>query len=1018
VEIIRTRIFEAGNVYARRPVIEMTLAATPMPELTAEEVAGLLASLPPLRDEVTDFAGYRRLTDKASVPASAVVEVLAVILQRYMNWPLRFSSWWPDRDGDAAQAVFEIGTRRAGLRAGRLAVQLLAAFLEDREADLQALFGDIIRSLVRSTGRETPPLDALNVARAASRRGIAWTPLPDSFYLRLGTGRHAHVLLGSETTTTSSIGRDLARRKSVTNTILSAAGLPVARQKVARRLQDAQAAAAEIGYPVVVKPSDGNMGKGVTIGITDADGLARAFGRAQIVSRDVVIEEVIAGEEHRLLVIDGRFVAAAGRRPAQVVGDGVSSVHDLVARENARPIRETLLPGRMAARLPIHLDEEAIRILAEQNRDEDSLPEKGEIVFLRRESNVSRGGDSTDQTDRVHPSVREVAERAAKVLGIDVCGVDFLSTDISRPWQETGGAICEVNTRPGLILHKVVSEGQGKDVSDDLLHMLYPKGARSSIPVVAILECAEAGALRSAIEVAAARAGRRLGAKIPASAKKAARKETRRLESVSALQWDESIDAAVVEVSARDVARRGLGLERVDLAILPPSVEDETTRRACAALSRAAGNRVVTIEDPDAMASALRVVGLRARRKSPPAVMAEAKKAAPTRKPTGDFTAMLVGDIGFGESYMHHPRAGSLQQLLGTHGHIYSLQKLRGLLGSADMVVGNLEAPLSAIPDAALRGRKKYLCWSDAEQSVAALKEAGIHAVTLANNHALDGGAVGLMETLASLRAAKIPSFGAGPDAERAGRPLVKKFEIGGIEHSLVFFGAFEHRQRYENRYRWYARRDTAGVNELSAERIGATIENLRDRLPRPIFVAYPHWGVDYTDVNDAQRETAEALVAAGVNLIIGHGSHTAQAIEMIGRTPVVYGLGNFVWNTPGRFTKMEAKPYGLAAALRFRQGASGPEATLRLYPILTDNNLTSFQNRLLDEAEFAEVAPELTRTWHQTPRLGADAVASHFEIDVPLRPTGRPLDERQKLFKPNGALPSDLGHGKAMAIN
>lgn len=1018
MKILKTKALDAGNVYSRRPVMELMLAPHQDQLLAPAEIAQFLGVLPGLREDVTDFPGFARVAAaEAPVPAAALVEVVALMLQRYMNWPLRYCSWRPGRTSRENLAVFEIATRRVGLYAGRVAVELLTAHLDETDTDLDGLFRERMRALVKRTGRETPSLDALSIARAAAARGIIWSSLPELTYVRLGSGRHAHTLIGSESTKTSSIARRLARRKSVTNAILDAAGLPVARQRQVRRVEDAQEAALELGFPVVIKPSDGKMGKGITVGVTDETGVAAAFERAQAVSRSVILEAFIPGEEYRLLVIDGRFVAAAHRRPARVCGDGVSTVSELVARENACPIRDAILPGRMVARLPIVIDAEATRILEEQGHSEGSVPGKDEIVFLRRESNVSRGGDCVDRTERVHPSIRSAAERAATALGIDVCGVDFICTDIGRPWRETGAAICEVNIRPGLCLHSHATEGQRHDVAAKVVQMLFPKGASSRMPIIAVPGGPEGKRLQSRIEAAAARAGRKLGLLAGSADDRPLRKETQRLESAADLQWSDSIELAVVAYDPDTVARSGLGLERIDLAILPAATASRKMQRSAAALARAAGNRIATIDEPRALAAALEALGLPQPQRSKGPAYAAVKPKPRAQAASESFTALLLGDIGFGEAYMHHPRASALQRLLSEHGHVHSFANLRPMLGAADVVVGNLEAPLAAAPDEGLRGRKKYLGWSDGERAVNALKEVGVHAVTLANNHALDGGTRGLMETLTRLRAAKISSFGAGPDIESAGRPLVARFRLGGVERSLVIFGGFEHRARYESRYRWYARQSQPGVCQISAETIRAAIQTLRTRLPRPIFIAYPHWGVDYTGTNDAQREAARDLVAAGVDLIIGHGTHTTQSVEMVNDRPVVYGIGNFVWNTPGRFGKLEAKPYGYAAAVHMRAAGADLEAVVRLYPILTDNRLTDFQNRPLGEAEFEATAADLTGDWSLRPRMGRDGAGCHFEFDLPLHALTRAAP-RSAIAAPGTSRvrePQALGVGSAL---
>ena len=807
---------------------------------------------------------------------------------------------------------------------------------------------------------------------------------------------------GSETTRTPSIAKNLAQRKGLTTAILREAGLPVAMHKLVRRLETAEEAARSLGFPVVVKPADGNRGIGVSIGISTEAEIAPAFERAQAVSRGVLVERFIPGNEYRLLVVDGRFVAAALRRPAMVIGDGTSTVAELVALENARPERETILPGQMAARLPIEIDVEACELLAQQGLDQDAVPEADAQVLLRRQSNVSQGGDSVDFTDAVHPSIRTVAERAATVLGIDVCGVDFISRDVGKPWWETGAAICEVNTRPGLVLHTRVSEGERRDVASDVVSMLYPQGASHRTPVVALLEGAETPELVRSIAEAAARAGSRLGVFCRSETFAGLGSEVHRLEVPAAVAWDERIDVAVVEVSAHDVVRRGLGLERIELAVVSGG-DTSATPAAVAALARTSGKRAVAAEHPETLDLMLSALGLGWRDGRARAAIPNSLRLPEKGRDRESFNVLMVGDVGFGESYAHRPRAEQLPILLKNRGHGYCFSRLSAVMRAADLIIGNLEAPLSKMPDPSLRGRKKYLGWSDPEPAAQALREAGFSAVSLANNHSLDCGVAGVNETMGRLENSGIASFGAGKDLEAAEQPFISTFLVGGVQRSIVVFAGFEHRLRYEQRYRWYARRGSSGVSEISAARIGSAITMLRERLPSPIFVAYPHWGTDYEGVTEHQRSYARALVQAGVDLVVGHGAHVAQPVEVVDGRPVVYGIGNFVWNTPGRFARRKVKPFGVAAVLRFQAGSSD-EARLRLYPMLTDNSITNFRNRLVTVSEFPEAVREIAANLGPELKQGVDAIGQYLQIDVP---TGgrRSLGRRPRLTVP-AALP------------
>ena len=318
----------------------------------------------------------------------------------------------------------------------------------------------------------------------------------------------------------------------------------------------------------------------------------------------------------------------------------------------------------------------------------------------------------------------------------------------------------------------------------------------------------------------------------------------------------------------------------------------------------------------------------------------------------------FVGDIGFGENYMHLARAKPLQSLLSSaDGYRHTVSGVRELLDGADTLIGNLEVPLAPHPNPALRGRKKYLSWCNPDRTVNMLQELGFSALSLANNHALDAGTDGLAQSVSRLQAGAIAPFGGGPDLAHAGRPYVQFFELGGVKRSLVVFGLFEQRARYVNRYRWYADRSTPGVAALDPLRIQRSVEWLRQRLPNPVFVAYPHWGQDYQAVDPSQRDSADALLAAGVDTIIGHGTHALQGVERIDGRSVVYGLGNFVWNSPGRYEKLAALPYSAVCQLIMRPSSRGLSLETRLLPFVSDNRRTQYQSRPVTQSELNEIA-------------------------------------------------------------
>lgn len=1022
MQIDKSNFLLPGNIYSGNAVIRVT----------SQEAAGLMVDPPILkrlyralsfaRPAVLDFGALRRMRrSETAWPAAAVAEVVGIVMQRYSGWPVRFCAYRAptaatagaqtggqtseatdqttdqvtdqvtNQAGDTAQsrraqgvAVFQSTNEQIGLAAATAAFAVVQSLVEGFGGpQLRKAIRDELRKFLDATLPSTPAADALLLARVATDRGIPWQVVANSRFVRVGIGPQSRIMKGTESTTTSSIGVSISRDKSMANRLLTEAGLPVPKQRTARSEKAALAAAQDLGYPLVVKPLDGNMGRDVTIGVASDDEMKAAFARAVTQSDKAVIETLIPGQEMRLMVAGGRLLSVAIRQPAHVVGDGTKTVAELVKDENRRPERESILTGSRALMKPLRLDEDALSVLAQQGLTVESVPEAGKKAYLRRESNVSRGGSPIDVTEQVHPSIIRAAEVAARTVRLDVCGVDFITTDLSKPWQETGGAICEINSRPGLSMQMWIAPDEKRDfILQSTFNALHGEATGSGLPVVALVGTAQATRrLRQTLEALAQRSGRKLGI-VGGEAGKVAPSSTPLAATADLFKADD-IDAALILVTPRDLLASGLGLPGVAAAVMPADLGERTAavRRL---LDRVAGDAVVTADDPAALERA--AAALKLPTDGLASTWAPAKAAEPPaqddREPNaGAYTVLFTGDVGFGESYLHRPRMGGLREVLSSQGHEHSIGNLVGLLQSADYVVGNLEVPLAGTPDPALEGRKNYLGWCDPDRTVAALRGAGFDALSLANNHALDCGAAGLAQTIQRLDEAGIRHFGAGGSEDDALRPLIHSFSAGGERRTLVVFGGFESRPRYRREYRWYASRNVAGVGMISPRWIGEWIRQNGGNLTNPTYVAFPHWGTDYEDIKATQRETASELVEQGVDLIIGHGAHMAQAVEIVGGKTVLFNAGNFIWNTPGRFGKRSVPPYGVAAALRFDETGSVP--TLNLYPLMTDNEVTNFQSRPVTGPEVEASLEVLSQALPDRPVAAADGVGHHLRLAI-----------------------------------
>ncbi|MCZ0962527.1 ATP-binding protein [Paracoccus benzoatiresistens] len=621
MQIDQSSFLLPGNAHSRNAVMRATFAGAAGRIVDPQAIANLRRATAFMRPAVVDFAGWRRLRrSETGWHAAAVAEVMAVIVQRFAGWPVTYCGYRPAEAADAAEgasvwrqaqgtAIFQTTDARIGLPAAQAGFAVVQALVDGIEVpQLRRTVRGVLRGFLRTTLPVTPPGNSLLLAQTAGERGIPWQVLGRSGYVRIGLGRYARVLKGAESTLISAIGAQMAKDKGMANRLLADAGLPVAGQRTARTEEAALAAARELGYPLVVKPFDGNMGRDVTIGVSNEAEMRKAFARAVSHSGKAVIETLIQGDEVRLLVAGGKFLAAMNRQPAQVTGDGTRSVAELVGKENRRPERDTSLKGAHWLTKPIKLDEDALAVLAQQGLTVDAVPEAGQKVFLRRESNLSRGGTPLDVTDKVHPSIRQVAEAAARRLRLDVCGIDFLSTDFTRPWQETGGAICEVNSRPG-VYPQIMSAPQERRgaILEGLFNALVGEGDHRGLPVVALVGAPEATArMRQTLETLAGGAGCRLGVVGKATGLAPC---SQALETAADLFQSDDIDAALIVLTPRQLLERGLGLPRVAAAVMPSDLgrRAQAVRRT---LERVAGDAVLMGNDPAVTERAADALGL------------------------------------------------------------------------------------------------------------------------------------------------------------------------------------------------------------------------------------------------------------------------------------------------------------------------------------------------------------------------------------------------------------------------
>ncbi|WP_249341672.1 cyanophycin synthetase [Sphingomonas sp. 3P27F8] len=374
---------------------------------------------------------------------------------------------------------------------------------------------------------------------------------------------------------TSHIAVETAGNKQLTRQLLRDAALPAPRGIVVRTLADAKAQAPRLTAPLVVKPLNANHGRGVTLNVSNATDLEAAFAAARLHGPRVIIEEQIAGDDHRFLVVGGKVVAVARRLPATVTGDGITDVDALVLRANKDPRRGV---GHENVLTRLVIDDAAAAVLAAQGLTRASVPAEGQVVRLRDTANLSTGGTAEDCTDRVHPDNIFVAEQAAAAIGLDVAGIDFLSPDISRTVDQTGGGIVEINAAPGLRMHLAPSSGQARDVAGPIVDHLFPRARDSRIPVIAITGTNG----KSTTARMVARIFRDAGMTVGLTSTSGVYINDRLIRSADAsgpksarmVLANPTVDVAVLETARGGILREGLGFDRCDVGCVLNVTED------------------------------------------------------------------------------------------------------------------------------------------------------------------------------------------------------------------------------------------------------------------------------------------------------------------------------------------------------------------------------------------------------------------------------------------------------------
>ena len=475
MEVTRIRALRGPNLWSHHTAIQSIVTCSEQ-ERSIATIDGFETRL---RERFPELSALQPTGHDDHISLARVLELVALGLQAQAGCPVTFSRTTPTLESHVYQVVVEYSEEEVGRKALDLALEVCASALNDTPFDLAAAL-TALRELDEDV-RLGPSTGA--IVDAAVRRGIPYSRMTSGSMVRFGWGSKQRRIQAAEIDATSAISEAIAQDKQLTKRLLASAGVPVPAGRAVSDAEDAWVAAMEIGLPVVVKPLDGNQGKGVTVNITGREQLLKAYAVASQFRDRILVERYMPGNDYRLLVVGDKLVAAARREPPTVVGDGKRSISQLVEQVNQDPRRGS---GHSTSLTKIRFDDIARGCLASQGLSAESIPTKGQRVYLRNNANLSTGGSATDVTDDVHPDVAARAVAAAHMVGLDICGVDVVTDSILRPLEQQGGGIVEVNAAPGLRMHLAPSFGKGRPVGDAIISTLFKTGQNGRIPVVAV----------------------------------------------------------------------------------------------------------------------------------------------------------------------------------------------------------------------------------------------------------------------------------------------------------------------------------------------------------------------------------------------------------------------------------------------------------------------------------------------------------------------------------------------------
>jgi cyanophycin synthetase len=502
--------------------------------------------------------------------AGHVIEHLALELQTLAGMDTGYGRTRETGERGIYSVVFSYMVGEVGRYGGRAAVKLFVDLAEGTPiAEINEIIAADVQKMreIREEVRFGPSTGSL--VEEAESRDIPYIRLNEQSLVQLGYGVHQKRIQATTTANTNMIAVDIAANKHATTKLLGDMGVPVPKGYRIRDIDELESTLESVGYPAVIKPLDGNHGKGATVGINDLEQAKIAFEKAKEYSRWVIVEQQLIGSDFRALIVNNRLIAVAERIPAHVVGDGKSTIKELIDKTNSDPRRGY---GHENVLTTIDIDGQTMRCVRARDYELESVLPEGEILHLKTTANISTGGTAIDRTDEVHPENVFLFERIARIIGLDVAGVDIIAPNVSETLRENGGGIIEVNAAPGFRMHLAPSEGIGRNVAEHVIDMLYPTGTPSRIPIISITGTNGKTTTTRLIAHILKGSGRTVGFTTTDGTyiqnQQIVRGDNTGPVSAQLVLKDPTVDVAVLETARGGIIRSGLGFDYCDIGIV------------------------------------------------------------------------------------------------------------------------------------------------------------------------------------------------------------------------------------------------------------------------------------------------------------------------------------------------------------------------------------------------------------------------------------------------------------------